>query len=81
MSGMVKRIASATIWFLAAGWALNYVTLLLGVPSIAGLVIAAAISALIALDPVHVVWPVSETTPKTVAADAGPAPHAVHSPG
>ena len=81
MSGMAKRIASTTIWFLAAGWALNYVTLLMGAPSIVGLVVAAAISALIGLDPLHVVWPVGEASPKSATADAGPAPHAVHSPG
>lgn len=81
MSVMVKRIASAAIWFLAVGWALNYVTLMMGVPSIVGLGIAAAVSAFVGLDPLHLVWADGATSPKTAAANAARAPRTVHSPG
>lgn len=78
---MVKRVASVALWFLAVGWAMNYVTLILGIPSIIGIAVAAVVSAVVGLDPLHLIWPVPEKAPEAAATDAVPAQRVVHSPG
>jgi hypothetical protein len=60
---MVKRIVSASMWFLAAGWGFNLLSLITGAPPIAGIAFGAAVAAFIGLDPLHLFWPVKAPTP------------------
>lgn len=53
---MVKRAVAVILWFIAIGWAFNYVSLLLGTPSILGLVLAGGVSAFIGVDPMRLFW-------------------------
>ena len=64
--GMVKRIASTVLWFLALGAASEYATLIAGVPPVLGLVIAGAVSAFVGLDPLHLLWTVRDEHSDTV---------------
>lgn len=57
---MVKRLASVLLWFIATGWAFNYLSLLLGTPSILGLVLAGGVSAFVGVDPMRLFWPARE---------------------
>lgn len=76
---MVKRLASATLWFIATGWAFNYLSAFIGMPSILGLVLSGAVAAFVGFDPLHVVWPVRDDarTRRTVRVDI--AQRAAHS--
>ena len=55
---MVKRIASATLWFIAAGWGFNLLGLITGTPPVMGFAFGAAVGAFVAIDPMHLFWPV-----------------------
>jgi hypothetical protein len=67
---MVKRIASATLWFLAVGWGFNLLGLITGTPPIMGLAVGIAAGAFVGLDPRHLSWPVR--APAAAARDALP---------
>ena len=62
---MVKRIASASLWFLAVGWGFNYLSAITGVSPVIGMAIAAALSAFVGLDPLHLFWPERISSPAT----------------
>jgi hypothetical protein len=65
---MANRIASAVLWFIAVGWAFNFLTAYLNVSPLIGLLVAGASSTFIALDPVHQLWPTKlEPEPKTTS--------------
>jgi hypothetical protein len=70
---MVKRIVSSALWFIAAGWGFNLLSLTTGAPPIAGIAFAAAVAAFVGLDPLHLFWPVKAPTPVAVARDGGTA--------
>ncbi len=53
---MVKRVASAVMWFLAVSAGFEYLSLITGVPSVIGLPIAACVSAFFGIDPLHRIW-------------------------
>jgi len=65
---MVKRIASATLWFVAVGWGFNLLGLITGTPPIMGFAIGIAAGAFVGLDPMHLIWPVN--APAVPARDA-----------
>jgi hypothetical protein len=54
---MVIRVVSAVLWFVAIGWAANFASAFVGLPSILGLMVAAAGGVLIAVDPLKQLWP------------------------
>jgi len=72
---MVKRIASATLWFIAVGWGFNLLGLITGTPPIMGIALGAAVGAFVGTDPMHLFWPIKVATPATAAParDAVPA--------
>jgi hypothetical protein len=82
---MVKRVVSAALWFLAVGSAFEYVTMITGLSSIVGVVVAASVSAFFGLDPLHVIWTKRDESPASRLAAPGtspaPAQRAVHSGG
>lgn len=53
---MVKRVAATVLWFISLSAAGEYATLIAGVPPVAGLVLASAVSAFVGLDPLHLLW-------------------------
>ena len=53
---MIKRIAAALLWFYVVWAAWNAVVLVTGWSILLGPVIAAAVSAVIAGDPMHSIW-------------------------
>ena len=59
---MVKRGAVTVLWFVSLSAASEYATLIAGVPTVVGLAIAAAVSAFVGLDPLHVLWNVRDTS-------------------
>jgi hypothetical protein len=67
---MVKRIASATLWFIAAGWGFNLLGLITGTPPVMGVAFGAAVGAFVGIDPLHLFWPVKAGA--IPALDAGP---------
>jgi hypothetical protein len=68
---MVKRIASAVLWFLAIAWGFNYISLMTGAPAIIGLLLGAAIGSFVVIDPFHLIWS------QRIAPPGSPAPDAV----
>ena len=58
---MVKRIASATLWFVAAGWGFNLLGLITGTPPVLGFVFGAAVGTFVGIDPMHLFWAVKPT--------------------
>lgn len=66
------------VWFIATGWAFNYLSLFIGIPADLGLFLAAGVSAFVGFDPLHLMWPVREKVPatRTVLADSS---HAITS--
>jgi hypothetical protein len=70
---MLRRIVSAGAWFIAVGWAFNYVALVVDVPSLAGILLAAVVAIFVAYDPLRVIWPINERAPsKAFAAGSQP---------
>jgi hypothetical protein len=67
---MVKRVVSSVLWFLAAGWAFNYLSLITGGPMIIGPLMGIAVAAFVGADPLHLCWPVSATASAAPARDA-----------
>jgi hypothetical protein len=65
---MVKRIASATLWFIAVGWGFNLLGLITGTPPIMGFAIGIVAGAFVGIDPLHLFWPVE--APAAPARDA-----------
>ncbi len=52
----MKRIAAALLWFLATWWTWALVAVLTGSTPFLGPVIATAVSAFVAGDPMHRIW-------------------------
>jgi hypothetical protein len=68
---MVNRVASAVLWFIAVGWAFNYLAAYLNFSPMVGVLVAGASSAFVAFDPVRVLWPTKrETQPPSVSSPA-----------
>jgi hypothetical protein len=65
MHGMSKRVIAAFLWFGAAWLGYEIVWSLTGVPRVLGPVVATAIAAFVALDPVTLFWSRISTTAKT----------------
>lgn len=57
---MTKRVAASVLWFVTAGWGMNFVAALLGAPQLPGLAAAVAIALFVGIDPLHLFWPVRE---------------------
>jgi hypothetical protein len=74
---MVKRIASAFLWFVATAWGLSFVNLIMEAPPALGIVIAAGVSAFVAVDPLHLFWPLRAVAPVVPTRAAAPAPGAM----
>jgi len=74
---MVKRIASAILWFFTVAWGWNYVALVSGLPSLLGLALGAAVGALVWADPLHLWWPAAQDAPARQAAAPVLAPGAL----
>ncbi len=54
--GMTKRIAAAALWFLS-GWTVgNVFAMLVGVPEVVGPILGLAAAALVAGDPLGIIW-------------------------
>jgi hypothetical protein len=53
---MTKRLTAGVLWFLAAGWGLNYVSVLVGLEPSLGLILSAAVGTFVGLDPFHLLW-------------------------
>lgn len=53
---MVKRVASAALWFISVGAAFEYLTLMTGLHPAVGFVVATSVGAFFGLDPLHVIW-------------------------
>jgi hypothetical protein len=68
---MVKRIASASLWFLAVGWGFNLLGLITGTPPIMGFAVGIAAGAFVGFDPLHLFWAVK--APTVPARDTGSA--------
>jgi len=64
---MVKRIAAAMLWFYVTWYAWNVFAWMLGLPELAGPVIAAAVAAFIAGDPMHRIWSRTKATSQPAA--------------
>ena len=60
---MVKRIASAALWFVAAGWGFNLLGLITGTPPVLGIAFGAAVGAFVGMDPLHLFWPLKAAAP------------------
>jgi hypothetical protein len=67
---MVKRIASASLWFLAVGWGFNYLSAITGMSPIIGMAVAAAVGTFVGIDPLNLFWPERVASPVTRARDA-----------
>lgn len=55
--GMSKRMLSATLWFAAAWFGYEIAWSLTGVPRLVGPILAFAIAAFVAIDPLGLLWP------------------------
>ncbi|HEV8404184.1 MAG TPA: hypothetical protein VGQ31_14235 [Candidatus Limnocylindrales bacterium] len=54
---MVKRVAASVLWFLAVGWGMDYLTVIVGAPSVIGLAVSGAVAVFVGIDPLHLFWP------------------------
>jgi len=70
---MAKRIGVSALWYLAVGWGLNYLALIVGFSTVLVYVAAFATAAFVAIDPAHLFWP-------TRGSAASGAPAAVPAP-
>jgi hypothetical protein len=61
---MLKRVAAGALWFVATLWLFNFAGAYLGVPSLVGFVVAAAVGGFIGGDPLKLYW---RTQRRTVA--------------
>ncbi len=57
---MIKRALSALLWFVAASYTWNVIAWVTDLPVLAGPVVAVAVAAFIAVDPMHRIWPRTE---------------------
>lgn len=55
-SNMVKRIASVVLWFVAVSSVFEYATLVAGLSSIIGVMVATGVSAFVGIDPLGLFW-------------------------
>ncbi len=76
LRGMIKRIAAALLWFFATWYAWNIVAWAIGLPELAGPVIAAAVAAFVAVDPMHRIWSRTKATAEPAALTTVGAPQA-----
>lgn len=67
MPPMSKRIAAAVLWFFALWYLGAFIAFVLGVPDLLGPVLGLAGAALIAGDPLGVIW--TRTTSESVTAE------------
>lgn len=75
---VVKRFAAVILWFVSVGAAFEYATLLTGLPSVVGLVVAGLVSAFVGIDPLHLIWRGPSASTET-SADRVPTHLPVHS--
>ena len=61
----MKRLIAGPLWFLAFWYGYEMLSLLTGVPRVAGPVIALIVAATVVLDPMHLFWPVRSSRPTT----------------
>jgi hypothetical protein len=54
---MVKRVVASTLWFVVIAWGYDYLGYYLGLPFLAGPIIAATVAAFVGLDPMKAIWP------------------------
>jgi hypothetical protein len=59
----MKRLIAGPLWFLAFWYGYEMLSLLTGVPRVAGPVIALIVAATVVLDPMHFFWPVRSSRP------------------
>ncbi len=59
----MKRLIAGPLWFLAFWYGYEMLSLLTGVPRVAGPVIALIVAATVVLDPMHLFWPVRSSHP------------------
>jgi hypothetical protein len=74
LRGMKKRITASVLWFLVTWYAWNVLAWMLGLPELAGPVIAAAVAAFIAGDPMHLIWSRTKATAEPTALTTAGAP-------
>ncbi len=67
--GMYKRIAASLIWIFAVAWRWNLIGAFTGLPQVLGVAVSAGTAAFVAVDPLHLIWPVVARS----AVSAGPA--------
>jgi hypothetical protein len=66
----MKRLIAGPLWFLAVWYGCELLSLLTGVPRVAGPVIALIVAATVVLDPMHLFWPVRSSRPTTSMASS-----------
>ena len=54
---MAKRVVASSLWFVVITWGYNYLGFYLGLPFLAGPIIAATVAAFVGLDPIKAIWP------------------------
>jgi hypothetical protein len=66
----MKRLIAGPLWFMAVWYGYELLSLLTGVPRVAGPVIALIVAATVVLDPMHLFWPVRPSRPTTSMASS-----------
>ena len=57
MAVMIKRTACSVGWLIAVAWGFNLANLVLGLPAVIGMLLGAAVAAVVLIDPTHRIWP------------------------
>jgi hypothetical protein len=73
MTGMLKRVLAALLWFYAGWYGGNILADLTGVSMFLGPIIGAAAAALVAGDPRRIIWTARSVKPTAPEATPGPA--------
>jgi hypothetical protein len=71
---MIKRVAAALLWFYATWYAWNVIAAFTGMTELAGPVLAAAVAAFLAGDPLGRIWSGTRTRPVAQASASASAP-------
>jgi hypothetical protein len=69
MAAMVKRTACSVAWLIAVAWGFNLANLVLGLPPVIGMLLGAAVAAVVLIDPTHRIWPARALEAGRQAAD------------